>query len=159
MKKNITILTAFILMFALTVTTGCKKDNRKNPVNPTKTTKQVVIENEWIFKQGSLLRTTDIDRFDTIIKFNLDSTIKVSIVRNDTFINDISFRYTHYSISNDSVYGTLVYPDRNYWDDSLFYSMKRESNNDLVGTKIQSFHLQGSQYIRTLPVNVRIGIR
>jgi hypothetical protein len=150
----------FFILSIITLFSCSKKDDTTNPnINTNKTIKELVTQNEWVFKQGSLLRLSGVDRYDTVVKFNLDSTIKVSVYRNDTFTNDISFRHTHYSISNDSIYGTLVFRDIFYWDDSLFYSMKRESNNDLVGTKIESFHITTVGYIRKPPVNVRIGIR
>lgn len=72
-----------------------KKDDTTNPnINTNKTIKELVTQNEWVFKQGSLLRLSGVDRYDTVVKFNLDSTIKVSVYRNDTFTNDISFRHT-----------------------------------------------------------------
>jgi hypothetical protein len=83
--------------------------------------------------------------------------MNVFVYQDNVLIHEFPFTYTNYIVRNDSVYGTLVYRDMFYWDDSLFYSMKRV-DNDLVGTKIESFHLN-SGYIRKLPVGVRLGIR
>ena len=153
MKNVLTILTILIVI-------SCSKnnDNTKPIDNSNKTIKELVTQNEWVFKQGSVLRLSGTtSSTDTVVKFNVDSTMRVFVYQDNVMKHEFPFTYTNYVVRNDSVYGTLVYLDRDFWDDSLFYSMKRV-DNDLVGTKIESFHWS-SGYIRKLPVNVRIGIR
>lgn len=155
--KNLLI----ILSLTSLIIISCSKNNdTTKPIdNSNKTIKELITQNEWIFKQGSVLRTTDIDKYDTVVRFNLDSTIKVSEYKNDTFIRDFGFIHTNYLLRGDSVYGYLVYyRDRWYNVDSLIYKLKRDSNNDLVGTKERWFW-NNSQYNSFGPVNVRIGIR
>lgn len=141
---------------------SCSKNNdTTKPIdNSNKTTKELVIQNEWVFKEGSVLRLSGTSStIDTVVKFNLDSTIKVSEYRNDTFIRDFGFIHTNYLLSGDSVYGYLVYYRDGWFNvDSLVYKLKRDVNNDLVGTKVKWFW-NNSQYNSFLPVNVRIGIR
>ena len=113
MKKITTILTALILMFTLTFTTGCiplfnaglfflKKDGG---IDPNKTTKDVVIENDWKFTKGSALRTSGtLDVTDTIVSFEPDTLIIIT-PNKDT----ANFKYTNYTIKDDSVNATLVF--------------------------------------------------
>ncbi len=155
--KNLLILVLTIVVIS------CSKNNNNTtkPIdNSNKTTKELITQNEWVFKQGSVLRLSGVDRYDTVVKFNLDSTIRVSEYRNDTFIKDFSFYRTNYLLRGDSVYGTLLYTDytNGYQFDSVIYNMKRDVNNDLVGTKEKWFWVN-SQYHTFGPKNVRIGIR
>lgn len=156
--KVITMKNTLFILLTITVISCSKNNDTTKPIdNSNKTIKELVIQNEWVFKQGSLLRLSESDRYDTVVKFNLDSTIKVSEYRNDTFIRDFSFYRTNYLLRGDSVYGTLLYRD-GYEFDSVIYSMKRDVNNDLVGTKVKWFWMD-SRYWSLLPVNVRVGIR
>lgn len=64
MKKITTILTALILMFTLTFTTGCKKDGGVDP-NKNKTTTEVVVGNDWKFTNSSPIKR--VSSIDTIV--------------------------------------------------------------------------------------------
>lgn len=75
MKKITTILTALILMFTLTFTTGCKKDGGIDP-NKNKTTKEIVIENDWKFTNNSS-PTRRVTEIDTIVSFETNSTLTI----------------------------------------------------------------------------------
>lgn len=75
MKKITTILTALILMFTLTFTTGCKKDGGVDP-NKNKTTTEVVVGNDWKFTNSSPIKR--VSSIDTIVSFELDSTLTIS---------------------------------------------------------------------------------
>jgi hypothetical protein len=132
MKKFTTILTALILMLTLTFTTGCKKDNGKNPINPIKTTTEIVIGNDWKFTNGTALRTNGtLDTNDTIVSFEPNYKLTITPVL-------IDFIHNNYTIKDDSVCATLVYRNGNY-PDSLFYLTKINDNKDkLIGQKIKS---------------------
>lgn len=141
MKKITTILTALILMFTLTFTTGCKKDGVIDP-NKNKTTAEVVKSNNWIFSNGTALRTTTTT--DTIfIKFK-DSVEVYNILTQ----SQIGFIHTKYDIFKDAISdckclddinATLVFLDTNGYPDSLFYSTKINADKtELSGIKIES---------------------
>ena len=156
MKKITTILTALILMFTLTFTTGCKKDNGKTPVDPTKTTKQVVIGNDWKFTNGTALRTNGtLD--DLTVSFEADSTLTITPEPAD-------FTYTNYVIAGDSVKAVIAYktslgaPTYGF-DDTLFYNLKLDRNTFVLnGDKIKSTFIGGT-YFRLTPTNITLSIK
>lgn len=68
-----TISTALILMFALTFTTSCKKEDK---IYQTETNKEILLGNDWKITNGSLLNGR-INQIDTILSFEVDSTLTV----------------------------------------------------------------------------------
>lgn len=159
--KVITMKKLLFILLTITVISCSKNNDTTKPIdNSNKTTKELVIQNEWIFKQGSVLRLSGTSStIDTVVRFNVDSTLKVSEYNNDTLIRDFGFIHTNYLIRNDSIYGYLVYYRDGWFNvDSLVYRLKRDVNNDLVGTK-EKWFWNNSQYNTFGPVNVKIGIR
>lgn len=153
MKKITTILTALILMFTLTFTTGCKKDGG---IDPNKTTTDVVIENDWKFINGTSALRTNGPSEDLIVSFEVDSTLTITP-------EPATFTYTNYVISGDSVIATIAYetavgaPTYGF-DDTLFYNLKLDRTNfTLNGDKIKSTYVNNA-YRRIPAVNITLDI-
>lgn len=81
MKKITTILTALILMFTLTFTTGCKKDGG---TDPNKTTKDFIVEKDWVadlsnHTNGTVLRINQNSGLTDTINVSFEDNLTLTI--------------------------------------------------------------------------------